>query len=202
MRILKDHIYESILIAARREFISKGYKNASMREIARKADVGLSNIYNYFRNKDKLYLAIVKPAKDELFTFITDQHSEASIDTNRMAPLGHSQRAVEEYIAMIGKYTDEFCLLLFHSQGSSMHDFRNELTDHITTVSHTYMDYEKKRFPEARKVSDFFIHVQASWMVSILGEIVTHKMNKQKIREFFREYFRFGFAGWRELTGT
>jgi len=202
MRVLKDHIYESILLAARGEFISKGYKDTSMRDIAKKADVGLSNIYNYFRNKDELYLAIVKPVKDELFAFITDQHTEESIDTNRMAPMGHNEQAVEEYISMIGKYENEFRLLLFHSQGSSMHNFRNELTDHMTAVSHTYTAFEKKRFPQAEKVSDFFIHVQASWMVSILGEIVTHNMSKKKIRDFFREYFRYGFAGWRELTGT
>lgn len=202
MRVLKDDKYNSILLSARTEFIAKGYKDASMRDIARQADVGLSNIYNYFRNKDEIYLAIVSPVRDRIFTFITEQHTEESIDRNRMAPMGHNEEAIEEYIGMIDRYRDEFRLLLFHSQGSSMEDFRNELTDHITIISHQYMVFEKNHFPQAGTVSDFFIHVQASWMVSILGEIVTHDMSKQKIRAFFREYFRYGFAGWRELTGT
>lgn len=202
MRVLKDNKYNSILHASRKEFIYKGFKDASMRTIAKEANVGLSNIYNYFKNKDEIFLAIVKPAKDDLFSFITKQHSEESLDFNRMTTFGHQEEAIEYYIRLIYKYKDELRLLLYHSQGSSIGNFRDIFTDHITHVSYTYMELEQKYYPNAHKVSRFFIHAMSSWMVSILGEIVTHDLNKQKIREFFREYFRFGFAGWCELTGT
>ena len=59
MRVLKDDKYKSILRAARKEFILRGFKDASMRTIAKDANVGLSNIYNYFKNKDEIFLEIV-----------------------------------------------------------------------------------------------------------------------------------------------
>lgn len=45
MQKLKSDIQKTILDAAEYLFIRKGYKNTAMREIAAKADVGLSNIY-------------------------------------------------------------------------------------------------------------------------------------------------------------
>ena len=202
MRILKDEKYESILTAARDEFTAKGFKGASMRGIAQKADVGLSNIYNYFKSKNDLFLAIVKPVRDEMFLFIAEQHTEEHIESNRISAMGHKEGTIEHFIRMIEKNKQEIRLLFCHSEGSSMTNFRNEFADHLTGVSNQYMKLEKKHYPLLHEVSPFFIHVMCSWMVSVVCEIVTHDLNRQKIREFFREYFRFEFAGWRELTGT
>jgi len=202
MRILKDEKYSSILQAARQEFVREGFKEASMRNIARQAGVGLSNIYNYFRNKDEIFGVIVSPAKHKLFSFITEQHTEATVDFSAVPVFGHHEEAIEYYIELIDQYREEYRMLLYYSQGSSRQDFRDELTDHMTRVSHHYMEMEKEYYPEAAGVSDFFIHTMSSWMVSILGEMVTHDdMDRPKIRDFFREYFRFSFAGWRELMG-
>jgi len=202
MRVLKDDKYNAILDAARNEFIRKGFKDASMRSIANNAGVGLSNIYNYFLNKDEIFLSIVKPARDTLYRFINQNHSEESIDFNRTTTFGHQEETIEYYITLIDRYKEELRLLLFHSQGSSFGNFRESFTDYITDVSFNYMEMEKKHYPDTQDISPFFIHTLASWMVSVMGEIVTHDISKQKIREFFREYFRFEFAGWRELTGT
>lgn len=200
MKLLKDEIFESILSVARQEFLSKGYKDTSMRDIAQKANVGLSNIYNYFKNKDEIYQAILNPAKNSIFMFITQQHTEENFNFSHVTPYGHNENAVEYYIELIEKYKEEYRLLLYCSEGSSMANFRDELTDHMTRVSHDYMALEKKHNSQAHAISPFFIHAMSSWMTSILGEIVTHNMDRQKIRDFFYEYFRFSFAGWRELT--
>lgn len=201
MKVLKDDKYDSILHSARREFIRCGFKDASMRTIAKESQVGLSNIYNYFRNKDDIFMAVVKPAKDSLFRFISEQHTEAYVDFNMTSVFGHQEDAIDTYILLIDTYKNELHLLLYQSQGSSMENFRDMLTDHMTQVSYNYRKLEKKHFPHASNVSNFFVHAMSSWMASIIGEIITHDLDKEKIREFFREYFRFGFAGWCELTG-
>ena len=202
VRTLKDDKYNAILEAARHEFVEKGFKDASMRSISKKSEVGLSNIYNYFENKDEIFLAVVNPAKEELYRFITLQHSEETFDFNRKSVFGVQEEAMEYYIELLFKYKEEFRLLLFHSQASSVGNFRDKLADHMTKVSYTYMEIEKKHYPEVNPISSFFIHSMSVWMISLLGEIVNHNMSRQEIRDFFREYFRFGYAGWRELTGV
>ena len=201
MRVLKDDKYKSILQAARKEFIRKGFKDASMRTIAKNADVGLSNIYNYFKNKDEIFLAIVVPARDNIFAFVTEKHTEKHIDFNFMSTIDYQEETIETYIELLEKYKDELRLLLYHSEGSSIKNFREIFTEYLTNVSNNHMDIVKKHYPHVREVSPFFIHALCAFMVSIMGEIITHNLGKQKIRDFFREYFRFEIAGWRELIG-
>mgnify|MGYP002470759756 FL=1 len=55
MQIPKDNIRNNILKAAENIFLEKGYSKTSMREIAAKSNVVLSNIYNYFKNKDEIF---------------------------------------------------------------------------------------------------------------------------------------------------
>lgn len=202
MRVLKDDKYEAILRAARSEFIRKGYKEASMRAIAAASGVGLSNVYNYFPGKDGIYAAVVGPARDELFLFIVRQHGEERVDFNRYASFGHCDDIIDDYIDIIERYREELRLLFYGSDGSSMGGFREAFTDHLTQVSSDYMALERRMFPQTREVSPCFIHALSSWMVSVVGEIVAHELDRHRIRDFFREYFRFEFAGWRELTGN
>lgn len=201
MRVLKDNIYKSILKAARKEFIKNGFKEASMRTIAKDADVGLSNIYNYFKNKDEIFLEIVTPARNRLFAFVEEKHTEKYIDFNFMSTIHYQDDTVETYIHLLLKYKVELRLLLFHSQGSSMANFREELTEYLTDVSNNHNRLVKKHYPEMNEVSPFFTHALCAFMVSIVGEIITHDLDREKIREFFREYFRFQIAGWRKLIG-
>ncbi|MDD2437035.1 MAG: TetR/AcrR family transcriptional regulator [Massilibacteroides sp.] len=199
MRILKNHIYESILLTARKEFLSAGFKDASMRAIAQGANVGLSNIYNYFRNKDDIFRAIVQPALDDIYAYIDRQHSEENTDLERFSTIYYQEEAVESYIRLIDCYREELYLLFFQSEGSSIKNFRETFTDYLTDVNISYQQIVKKHYPASKEVSLFFMHTLSAWMVSILSEIIRHRISRRRMREFFREYFRFEFAGWQEL---
>lgn len=155
MRVLKDDKYQAILQAARREFSGRGFKDASMRGIARRAGVGLSNIYNYFRNKDELYRAVVIPAQEELFDFIARQHTEDKVALNRLSPFGHDETVIDRYIDLIDRYRTELKLLLCHSEGSSAAGFRDAFADYLTRVSRNYMEIEKKHYPGATTFPPF-----------------------------------------------
>lgn len=53
-----------ILAAAEQEFAIFGFKGASMREIAKRADIPKANIHYYFKNKLGLYLAVLSDIID------------------------------------------------------------------------------------------------------------------------------------------
>lgn len=61
MQYPKDDIQKEILKAAEKVFLENGFPKASMREIAQEAQVGLSNIYNYFKSKDDIFRTVVRP---------------------------------------------------------------------------------------------------------------------------------------------
>jgi len=51
---------EKILDAARRVFARNGYAGSNIREIARDAGTSIGGVYLYFRNKEELYLSLLK----------------------------------------------------------------------------------------------------------------------------------------------
>ncbi|MDP3260514.1 MAG: TetR/AcrR family transcriptional regulator [Thermodesulfovibrionales bacterium] len=55
-----------ILDAALKLFSEYGYSKASMRMIANAASISIGGLYLYFKNKDELYLTLIKSRLDEL----------------------------------------------------------------------------------------------------------------------------------------
>jgi TetR/AcrR family transcriptional regulator len=51
---------QEMLAAALDLFSEKGYRNVSMQEIAEKAEFAIGTLYNFFRNKEDLYKALIK----------------------------------------------------------------------------------------------------------------------------------------------
>ena len=72
MQIKKQEIGDKILEVASIEFVKKGFENASLRTIAKKANTSLGNIYHYYPSKEAILDALLEPEVEELKKNITD----------------------------------------------------------------------------------------------------------------------------------
>ena len=61
-----EGVYEAVLECAKKEFLEKGYKDASLRTIAQEAGTSTSSIYTRFGDKEGLFSAIVAPVVTEM----------------------------------------------------------------------------------------------------------------------------------------
>ncbi|MBS7363391.1 MAG: helix-turn-helix transcriptional regulator [Paludibacteraceae bacterium] len=52
MQIKKEYTCEQIVEVAKKVFLKNGYAKTSMRDIAKGAGIGVSNIYNYFKSNE------------------------------------------------------------------------------------------------------------------------------------------------------
>ncbi|NOR20461.1 MAG: TetR family transcriptional regulator [Xanthomonadales bacterium] len=77
---------KAILEAAEPLFAEKGFDAVSMSAIALLADTSKPNIYHHFKNKDDLYLAVMKTAV---------QRSSALLDSLEDAPGSHGQHLAD-----------------------------------------------------------------------------------------------------------
>ena len=59
-----EGVYEAVLECAKKEFLEKGYKDASLRTIAQEAGTSTSSIYTRFGDKEGLFRAIVEPVAE------------------------------------------------------------------------------------------------------------------------------------------
>ncbi|NUQ60786.1 MAG: TetR/AcrR family transcriptional regulator, partial [Anaerolineales bacterium] len=69
---------EQILETAKDLFINKGYHGLSMREISDALDVSKAALYYYFKDKEELFLAILKVYLDDMSAALDRIQSEAA----------------------------------------------------------------------------------------------------------------------------
>ena len=73
---------DKILAAAARLFATHRFHEARMEDIAALAEVAKGTLYRYFRDKDELYLALLRLAGDDLQERLTACH-DATLDPRR-----------------------------------------------------------------------------------------------------------------------
>ncbi|MCT4638539.1 MAG: TetR/AcrR family transcriptional regulator [Bacteroidales bacterium] len=200
MQTKKENIKEDILRVAKAEFYKNGFKNTSMRTIAKKANVGLSNIYNYFRDKDEIFRTVLTPLLTA-FDRIMDEHNKPEyISTDIFTSIDYQAEHINTFVTLITNYREDLKLLLYKSHGSSLENFSDEYSDIHTTVGMEYMKQMKDKYPHINNnVSSFFIHIMSSWWITIIGEIVSHDVPEDKIEQFIGEFIEFSTAGWRKI---
>lgn len=169
MQIKKDDIRQVILEVAKKSFLKNGFRKTSMRDIAKKAEVTLSNIYNYFKNKDEILEVILTPMFAELNKMFTRHNEPAHVNldwfyTEELFDL----EEVEEHINLIVNYREELDLYLHKCSGSKYENAKDELTDRYTISSREYLQLMKDKYPQVNKdISDFFIHISAAWWMKL-----------------------------------
>ena len=204
MQRKKDEIYQSILVVAKEEFIQRGYKNTSMREISKKSGIGLSNIYNYFNNKDEIFRAVLAP----LISYIDclyEQHTEDDyLSLELFNSEDYQRKSIEMMVSLVKNFRNELRLLLFHAYGSSLENFKEVYSEKYTVVSIEFLKNIKAKYPDLNtEISPFFLHTLSSWMFTTIGEIVSHdELEEEEISEFMSNYISFGTAGWKALLGV
>ncbi len=80
----RDELKRNILAAAEELFASEGYKNVSMRKIAKKIDYSPTTIYRYFKNKEDLIghlIAIGYSGVHDIYQQILANRPESSLAT-------------------------------------------------------------------------------------------------------------------------
>lgn len=87
-----EEVKESILENALSIIIDEGYSHMTMRKIAAKSEMSATNIYNYFSNKDEIYLSLVIKGFDKL------RQKFDEICEKNLKPFQRGQRLIRAYL--------------------------------------------------------------------------------------------------------
>lgn len=199
MQVKKEEVRQAILKAAADEFMQHGFLGASMREIARKAECSLSNLYNYFESKDDLLSEIVKPT--------TSLVMEALSMCAQGCPRGrvvHSfefkRQLLEQAVTFVNEHRLNLQLLLLKADGSRMRDFKEFFIERYTDLAMRYLEAlnEGPEKPNAA-ISRFFIRNMSSFYATTIEEMVRHDLPLEKMQEYANELLRYSFNGFQAL---
>ena len=200
MQTLKDDVRSKILTAAQLQFLQRGYLKTSMRDVAKAAGIGVGNIYNYFRSKDKLFCDVVSPVLSILERLLQEHHGRQSVDVLEMISADYLKNTVGEYISLIKKNRKLMTVLLFRAQGSSLERFKEDFTNRATSVVGEWFVRVKAEHPAVKAdISDFTIHLHTVWEFALFEEIIMHDVQDGEIDRIVSEYVRFEIEGWKSL---
>lgn len=120
MQVLKDEVREAILRAALKEFTENSYEDASMRHIAKSAEMTVGNIYRYFDSKDALFNALMEPVWKNVTKAVFSPYHQSG-DPNMITEI------IAAIMDIYRKYSRELYILLYNSKGSQYGDVREGL---------------------------------------------------------------------------
>lgn len=199
-----EGVAERIVDAAKREFLDKGYVDASLRTIAAEADTSTNSIYVRFGDKEGLFSAIVEPVLNEM----TERLIRIQERFHLMTPEEQAERmpkyadgGTSELIDYMYEHLEEFRLLLDASYGTRFHNFVDELVR--IEVEYTY------KFMEAVGYSDKFgdavtqklLHIVTTSRFESIFEIIRHGMSREEATEYIELLSRYHRCGFIEIFG-
>ena len=193
-----EGVYESVLACAKKEFLEKGYKDASLRVIAQAAGTSTGSIYTRFKDKAGLFDAIVGPAADQLKDmFVEIQENFHSLDdSTQEAEMGeYTSLHQMEMLEYIYDHFDEFRLLLDCSDGTRFSGFVDELVDIEVEYTYKYMEVINCESVKSGVVTEDFIHIIVTAYFNGMFEVVRHNMSRDDARKYIRLLNRYHMQG-------
>ncbi len=197
-----EGVYEKVLACAKKEFLSKGFKDASLRVIAQEAGTSTGSIYTRFHNKEGLFHAIVFPVVEELknwFLSVQESFHQKDAEFQKQNMFQYSGIEAEELVSYIYQHYDIFKLLLECSEGTEFSDFLNQLVEIEMEYTIKYMDSIGDQVLQKGTISPEFLHIVTSAYFSGVFEIVRHNMKQEDGILYARQLREFYYAGFAKI---
>jgi AcrR family transcriptional regulator len=194
---LKDHVRQAIADAGARVFAEKGYKGATMDEIARRAEISKGNLYRYYENRDALFYDVVS---DEMARGFRQRLHR------RMTALRSGGPDAASVYALASADLLDFCIanrlavvvLLSRAEGSRHEGFAERTIQDLIKLAIEHfraLDPELRVTPPLRFDLDLVYRGFLGAMVRALAEIE----DEATIRAVVEGYSRYHLAGLQAL---
>lgn len=120
-----------ILEAAEHLFLSEGYEKTTMDEIARQSEFSKGTLYNYFKSKDELYLAIGIKAYDLILDYTEKFTNKQQPGLNQLIAIGY---AYYEFTKDYPVYSS-----IFHDIAVKVPDVNAKLNGSLSQIEKEYL---------------------------------------------------------------
>jgi AcrR family transcriptional regulator len=193
----KEEIRQSYLAAARHEFMLHGFSGANMRAIAKRAGQNTSNIYNYFKNKDDLFRAVVSKtlkAIDQGVSWIKSWKPSADQPFYSIEEERQSFHLIIDFVLNNRKDIE---LLAFKSAGSSLENLLEELKAEGANVFHAILhdvaEFSKGMIPNVP--SRFFMTTLLDFFSNGVLNMLRRGFNREEMHKRAEEMLVFYYYG-------
>ena len=195
---------ELIHTSAKAEFLEKGFKSASLRNIVKTAGVTTGAFYGYYKSKEELFDALVS---EQYETFV-NKYKETQESFTRLSPeeqrLGMGKTSGECMNWMTDyayENLDVFKLILCCSEGTKYENMVHEMVEIEIEATHSFSKVMEGLGVPSYTVDPQLEHILISGMFSAFFEMIIHDVPYEKAKDYVRDLRSFHTAGWKEIMG-
>jgi len=198
----KTSTLDKIHDIAAKEFLSKGFQGASLREIVKKAGVTTGAFYGYYKSKEELFQALVKDTADYFLSALQESYSTFKKLSDR-EQTEQLHDFVEDNMNVFFNYMFthkiELNLLLKCSAGTKYESFLDKISAHEELTTIEFIQTLEKSNPGMEKIKIEVVSVISRKMIQALFEPLTMDIPQEEAIRAIRQIQHFYEAGWNEL---
>lgn len=202
--IAEESTQKRILEAGKAEFLQMGYKNASLRSIARAAGVTTGAIYGYYPDKEALFNALVSEPANSLrdwYLSVQRQFEAYPAAYKEKQMHDYTAHALEEFISYVYLHFDAFKLVVCCSDGTDYQHYIDSLLEIEEEHTRRFIQTLRSLGHNIPSIDDNMSHILSSAFYYGIFETVAHDMPKERALEYIRVLNRFYSAGWDTILG-
>ena len=190
MSYCSDITKNRILECAKGEFLSKGFENAQVAEIAKLAKVTTGAIYRHFKNKEALFFALIEEEYNYTLDVVSDVEKRSEQKTIRID---------SDFVDYMYAHFDNFKLIFACSKGSQVENFIEDITERYTAKNMKLILFNAKQEQIITEIKEFEVHVITKGYITSLCECILHDIPHDNVGEYIRSIVVFQYYGWQGL---
>ncbi|MBP3249435.1 MAG: TetR/AcrR family transcriptional regulator [Ruminococcus sp.] len=194
--------HERIIEAAKEEFLTCGYENASLRRIAGNAGITVSGLYKHFPNKEEMFASLVQPMLDEFMTLYRQKEQE---ENDAIVKIGSAAAFLNDdavyVMQFIYDHFDEFKLLVCCSQGTRYEDYSHDLAKMEEESSLKFINALRDCGDYVPEFDGRELHLLVSSNVEAVLQPIRHDFSREEAIHYAQTINTFFSKGWKWLCG-
>ncbi len=183
---MNNEVKRRLLFSSKKEFLEKGYHQASLRTICKNADVTTGALYFFFKDKEDVFASLVEEPLNKIKEEIKNHYQKELLDGGDFDYLDDLVVA-EKIVRLMYEYYDEMQLLLCKSQGSR---FENVIDDFVAITEKQYRQLFKNTIN-----NDMMFHWLAHMHVDVFVFMITHERDVEKAVNSILPIMQYLFKG-------
>jgi len=195
MQYLKESVRNNIITSAIEEFRINGYKSASMRKIASKADIVSGNIYRYFKNKEDLFdstIGYIYGEVSQVMKSIKKEISDFNLTSTELSSIDVLKKICEGVARISSKHPLELYILLDKSEGTKYAECKSEVIYMVfETLQKVYLVERRKKGLELK--DNFMFQVLSSAFVDGMCLILKSGKNAEEMERLIYKWMMLMF---------
>ena len=195
---------ERIHQAAKTEFLAKGFRSSSLRNIVKMAGMTTGAFYGYYKSKEELFAALVGEHYDYLINRFKDAQEEFSNISPERQPEVMSEISglcMFDMLRYAYQHLEECKLILCCSEGTRFSGMIDEMVEIELESTHAYKQVLKKIGRPSPDIDPRLEHILITGMFHTFFELIIHEMPYPDAENYVKEMRQFYTAGWMKIMG-